>query len=144
MDIETEVEMPTDALDLILETDATNQNSIDEIEIEIDSQDAELMLNKVHSELNQQPEIQDLQGYWDLVLGRTAPVSLAQPREPSYVGEPSSAPLESMDSIDNMYLQPERSASGMLYQQVPPNFLDQQFKPVDFGKSRNRRRNIRR
>jgi hypothetical protein len=91
-----------------------------------------------------QPEIQDLQGYWDLVLGRTAPVSLAQPREPSYVGEPSSAPLESMDSIDNMYLQPERSASGMLYQQVPPNFLDQQFKPVDFGKSRNRRRNIRR
>ena len=60
MDIETEVEMPKDALDLILETDATNQNSIDEIEIEIDSQDAELMLNKVHSELNDQPEIEDL------------------------------------------------------------------------------------
>jgi hypothetical protein len=91
-----------------------------------------------------QPEIQNLQGYWDLVLGRTAPISLAQPRQPSFLGESSGTPLQDINALDDMYLQPERSASGMLYQQMPPNFLDQQFKPVDFGRSRNRRRNIRR
>jgi hypothetical protein len=89
-----------------------------------------------------QPAIQDLQGYWDMVLGRTAPTSLLQPREPSFVAETSSAPLESVDNLDSMYLQRGPSPSSMLYQaSPPPNFLDQQFRPVDFGKIRRRNNN---
>ena len=91
-----------------------------------------------------QPEIQNLQGYWDIVLGRTAPVSLAQPRQPSFLGESSSAPLQDITELDNMFLQRSPSPSSMMYQQIPPNYLDQTFKPVDFGRIRNRRKNNRR
>jgi len=94
-----------------------------------------------------QPVGKDLQSYWDLVLGRTLPVSLSQPREPSFIGEPSSAPLQDTYELDNLYLQRGPSPSSMMYQQLPPNYLDQQFKPVDFGRSnynRNTNRNIRR
>lgn len=95
-----------------------------------------------------QPDVQDLQGYFDLVLGRTEPVRLAQPRQPTFIGEPSSAPLQDTHDLDNMYLQRSPSPSSMMYQAIPPNYLDQEFKPVDFGRSNYNRntgiRNIRR
>jgi hypothetical protein len=91
-----------------------------------------------------QPEIQNLQGYFDLVLGRTEPIRLAQPRQPTFVGESSSAPLQDINALDEMYLQRGPSPSSMMYQQIPPNYLDQQFKPVDFGRSNyNRNANNR-
>ena len=91
-----------------------------------------------------QPDVQNLQGYWDIVLGRTELVSLSQPRQPSFLGESSGAPLQDINALDDMYLQRGPSPSSMMYQQIPPNYLDQQFKPVDFGRSKNRRRNNRR
>jgi len=91
-----------------------------------------------------QPEIQNLQGYFDLVLGRTEPIRLDQPRQPSFIGEPSGAPLQDINELNEMYLQRGPSPSSMMYQQIPPNYLDQQFKPVDFGRSNYRRKNKRR
>jgi hypothetical protein len=91
-----------------------------------------------------QPDVQNLQGYWDLVLGRTSVVSLDQPRQPTFIGEPSSTPLQDTYDLDNMYIQRGPSPSSMMYQQIPPNYLDQEFKPVDFGRIKNRRRNNRR
>lgn len=82
-----------------------------------------------------QPKIQNLQGYFDLVLGRTEPIRLAQPRQPAFLAEPSSAPLQDINELNEMYLQRSPSPSSMMYQQIPPNYLDQQFKPVDFGRS---------
>jgi hypothetical protein len=90
-----------------------------------------------------QPEIQDLQSYWDLVLGRVEPISIDQPRQPSFRGEPSGIPFQDIETLDDMYSR-RLSPSSMLYQQVPPNYLDQQFKPVDFGRRNNRRKNNRR
>lgn len=60
IDAEVDVEIPADSLEIFVETDAEKENLLDEIEVEIDSQDAELMLNKVHSELIVQPETQYL------------------------------------------------------------------------------------
>jgi hypothetical protein len=90
-----------------------------------------------------QPEFQNLQDYWDLVLGRTELKSLDQPRQPLFIGESSSEPLVDNETLENMYLQRSPSSSDMLYQPpMPPNFLDRNFKPVDFGRSK--RRNNRR
>lgn len=91
-----------------------------------------------------QPDVQNLQSYWDLVLGRTEPIRLVQPRQPTFIGEPSSAPLQDTYDLDNMYVQRGPSPSSLLYQQIPPNYLDQKFKPVDFGRIKNRRRINRR
>jgi hypothetical protein len=91
-----------------------------------------------------QPDVQNLQSYWDLVLGRTEQIRLVQPRQPTFIGEPSSAPLQDTYDLDNMYVQRGPSPSSLLYQQIPPNYLDQQFKPVDFGRIKNRRRINRR
>ena len=91
-----------------------------------------------------QPAGKDLQSYWDLVLGKTIPTSLFQPTQPSFIGETSSEPLQDINFLDNMYLPQNQASSNTFYpMQSPPGFLDQEFKPVDFGRSRSRSRNIK-
>ena len=95
-----------------------------------------------------QPADKDLQSYWDLVLGKTVPTSLAA--QPRFTGETSSAPLRDIRDIrdirdlDNFNLPGNQGGTGMYYPTPRvPNFLDNQFRPVDFGR-RNRNRNRRR
>ena len=87
-----------------------------------------------------QPVDKDLQSYWDLVLGKTVPTSLAA--QPRFTGETSSEPLRDSRDLDNFNLPGNQGGTDMYYPTPRvPNFLDNQFRPVDFGRrNRNRRR----
>lgn len=91
-----------------------------------------------------QPLVKNLQNYWDIVLGKTVPTSLAS--QPPFSGETSSAPLRDIRDrdLDNFNLPRNQGGTGSYYQTPRiPDFLDSQFRPVDFGR-RNRNKNRRR